>query len=243
MVAYWVDRTEKLMAFEELHTKQCFRITYESLVLNPVQTLEPMFSFLGVEWDDELPGRIFSEPHEDGRGDAKIIFSNKVDPKAVGKGATIPRHRIPQELSQRMNCLLIKLDYPTATTEWEETGSELVRQADIYGSVKEVFTHFIPQMLNSLGDVSRDSGTTYKIIVTGEEGSAWIVGLSEREVCSSSPDAAADCTIVVSSADLLDIVNGRLNPATAFLEGKLSVLNRLDLARRFGGMLFQYRER
>jgi putative sterol carrier protein len=51
-------------------------------------------------------------------------------------------------------------------------------------------------------------------------------------------DSDADCTVLVSDGDLIDMVNGRLNPGEAFERGRLRVRDDLRTPNEMGRILF-----
>jgi protein-tyrosine sulfotransferase len=243
MVNYWVDCTDELMMFEERNPKQCFRIKYESVLLNPGETLESMFSFLGVGWEQDLVNKTFSISHDEGAGDRKILFYKGLEERAMGKGVAIPRNLIPNDLTEKMNRLLVKLDYPVVgsdldswpthhATKFNETGD-----AQEVASIEEIFTRHIPERLKARAEAIKDLKALYRISVNSENSATWMIDLTGSEVRILRQNAPADCTIIVSEPDLISIVNGRLNAAAAFSQGKLYVTERLDLARKLGKVI------
>jgi len=50
-------------------------------------------------------------------------------------------------------------------------------------------------------------------------------------------DAPADCTIQISSANLAKLIQGNLNPMTAFALGKIKVSGDMSVAMKLGQML------
>jgi hypothetical protein len=55
----------------------------------------------------------------------------------------------------------------------------------------------------------------FKFLVSGDGGGAWMVDLNNFRNPLSMSDGPADCTIVVSANNLIDIINGELNPVLA----------------------------
>lgn len=243
-IDYWCDEVGRMMAFEREHGSDCFRVKYESLVLEPAQTLEPLFGFLGVEWSPRLPATVFSTQHDQGYGDPKIMYSRKISKSSIGKGSSISRTRIPDALLEKMNRLLAELDYPTVGPDWDimpspYTRSEHAAEEDkLVSSVDEVFTHYIPRQLDERRHALERVRATYKIIVTGPQSGVWMIEIEGADNRVTQGTGRADCTIRVSSSDLLSIVNGGLNVASAFDLGRLQVMGNSELADVMGQVLF-----
>lgn len=66
----------------------------------------------------------------------------------------------------------------------------------------------------------------------GEDGALRLEG---ADVASS--DAPADCTIRISQGNLSKLVQGQLNPMTAFAMGKLKVSGDMSVAMKLGQLL------
>ena len=60
---YWAEQCEKMMAFEEAHSSQCYRIYYERYATEPEKYLPPLFDFLGEPWEPEVLN--FDEKQQD----------------------------------------------------------------------------------------------------------------------------------------------------------------------------------
>lgn len=57
----------------------------------------------------------------------------------------------------------------------------------------------------------------------------------------SNDDAPADCTLVVSAADLVAIARGQLDPAMALMRGKLKVRGDMTVAMKLPSLLSRAR--
>jgi protein-tyrosine sulfotransferase len=112
MIAYWVDRTRMLLSFEQEHCARCFRLKYEELVTSPAASLEPMFHFIGEEWNARLLDSVFITPHDEGDGDPKILNTSGIVKGSVGKRLAVRPEQVPGELLRRANTLLRRLGYP-----------------------------------------------------------------------------------------------------------------------------------
>lgn len=218
---------------------------YESLVLEPAETLRPLFEFLGVAWDEGLLDAVFTTPHDQGSGDRKILFRRKIESGSVGQGSTIAREDVPPALLARVNELLSELDYPPVGPDWGRTPSPYVPpprpQAGDDTEVKtisEVFENHFPKLIAERGERLCEVNAACCFVVSGEGGGAWTLRLYAAGGRVVRGEAEADCTVTVSPHDLLDIVNGRLNPVAAFDLGRLHVTGDFEKANKVGQFLF-----
>jgi len=77
----------------------------------------------------------------------------------------------------------------------------------------------------------------YKIVVTGTGGGTWVINLRNDEGRITAEDGEADCTIMVSSGDIIQMVNGELNAINARIQGRLRVAGNGTLAMMSGPIL------
>ena len=243
MVDSWVEKTTTLLEFELAHASQCFRIKYETLVVEPLQTLSAMFAALDLDWDEKLLEAVFSTEHDQGSGDRKILFTRKLTTDSIGRGSTISRSSIPDDLLDKMNRLLARLEYPIVGKDWDDVPSPYVpsgprtEEIEKVSSIAEIFSSYIPQLLKNGSAPLREINGRCKFEV-GDGGGTWMLALRESGDTVEARDDDADCTVRISAADLLDLVNGRLNAIAAFDQGKIHVRGDYDLANKVGRLLF-----
>jgi hypothetical protein len=111
----WLDKTGAILQMESDHANQAFRIRYEDLVSDPVAALNPLFKFLGLEWDPSLLGKVFSTPHDPGGGDDKILKTNRIVRDRVGLGRPADPEwvaQVPEGLLRQRDQLHQTLGYP-----------------------------------------------------------------------------------------------------------------------------------
>ena len=243
MVDSWIEKTTTLLEFELAHAEQCFRIKYETLVAEPSQTLPAMFATLGLEWDEKFLKEVFSTQHDQGSGDRKVLFTKKINTDSVGRGSTISRSLIPDDLLEKMNRLLAQLDYPPVGDDWDNAPSPYLpagiakQESEIVSSIEVMFRDYVPQLLKKENASLAGVSGRCKFEV-GDGGGTWMLTLRESQGVAEALDGDADCTVRISAADLLDLVNGRLNSIAAFDQGKIHIMGDYELANKVGRLLF-----
>ncbi|KAL6483867.1 hypothetical protein MHYP_G00087390 [Metynnis hypsauchen] len=61
----------------------------------------------------------------------------------------------------------------------------------------------------------------------------WIVDVKEGKGCvHNDTSKTADCTISMSDSDLLALMTGKMNPQTAFFQGKLKITGNMGMAMK-----------
>ena len=104
-------------------------------------------------------------------------------------------------------------------------------------SVKEIFEKHLPSRMQAKPDVAAKINSTYKFVVTGDDGGTWVVDLTKPGGSITAGDSDAKCTITMNSKDFIDLINGKLNPQMAFMGGKLKVAGDMGLALKLGSLL------
>lgn len=68
----------------------------------------------------------------------------------------------------------------------------------------------------------------------------WFVDVKNGKGCvHNDADKTADCTISMSDADLLALMTGKMNPQTAFFQGKLKITGNMGLAMKLQNLQLQ----
>jgi putative sterol carrier protein len=233
-----------MMEFERDNPGRTFRLKYEDLVLNPAGTLSPMFSFLGLNWDERILESVFSTRHDSGPGDPNVAFSKKIHADSIGLGSSIPRRYINDSMVDRINPVLDKLGYEIVGPDWGVNARPRVKQRDdgdaIVSSIDDVFNTYIPECLRENRQIFQGVDAVYKLVLPEDDGKVlhWIVDTQELTCRPGSDDVEAQCTIVVTPDDLIDMVNGKLNSAKALRQGRLQISGEVSLANLLGQVLF-----
>ena len=71
----------------------------------------------------------------------------------------------------------------------------------------------------------------------GEAGTLFIDGNGNGNEVTAHRNDTARCTITMSADDFRDLIQGRLQPATAFMTGKMRVDGDMFLAMKLGQMV------
>ncbi|KAK6313830.1 sterol carrier protein 2b [Coregonus clupeaformis] len=73
----------------------------------------------------------------------------------------------------------------------------------------------------------------------GQE-ATWIVDVKNGKGCVHNDTAKkANCTIAMSDADLLSLMTGKMNPQTAFFQGKLKITGNMGMAMKLQSLQLQ----
>ena len=76
---YWAEMCERMLAFEESHPQQCFRLHYEDFAADPKRFLPPLFDFIGESWEPEVL-KFAAKSHDFGLQDHKILETKGFKP-------------------------------------------------------------------------------------------------------------------------------------------------------------------
>jgi hypothetical protein len=151
----------------------------------------------------------------------------------------------------KMNAVLSELDYPAVGPGWEigcskpnaSTEQPEPNTASDGGEpatdllVREIFATHFPRLLQKNVDRLSFIKGTYKFVITGGGGGTWTIDLRDSEHRISNEDGEADCTIMVEGDDLVRMVGGKLNAASASMDGRLRVAGDSRLALMIGPIL------
>lgn len=237
MLDNWLEKTGKLIAFEQDHADQCIRVNYESLVLQPKLVLAKLFDFLEESWDESLIDSIFKVPHDQGDGDLKVWFSGKINKDSIGNGTAIPFTAIPGELMAEINMLHQQLGYPTIETLYAEhrvNDDQALDELDLSDFFKN---RFLQNTSARIDQFSQLRGVC-KFVITGLKGGVWTIESNSNGLTLKEHDEACDCTIATTYRVFCELVEGRKTPVNAYEQGEITGDGNVLMALEFGRLLF-----
>ena len=244
MADSWTDKMRTLLAFERANQRNCFRIKYESLVLDTVPTLEAMFGFVGVGFDPKMLDSVFSVRHDEGIGDDRIRFSKEISKRSLGKGSNVSRAEIPSDLLELMNTQLAELAYPPVGPDWNTAPSPyappetVADKTEAVPTVEEVFAHHLPAILKGKRKKAAELGAVCKFALSGQGGGNWIVNLADQSIQKDRGELKPDCVLAVTASDFIDVMTGKQNAMSAYVTGKVLITGNGQLAEKIGMLLF-----
>jgi len=129
LTAYWLDRTWRMLAFEQRNPQRCLSLRYEDLVARPDEVLNVVWAFLGVSPEPEAVAQAF-RPRDrrapggssTGRGDNKTWYMDSIQTGSVGRGARIPARRIRPSALVTINDTTRRLGYRPVGPDWGAGG-------------------------------------------------------------------------------------------------------------------------
>jgi hypothetical protein len=240
VASFWIDVTRTILAFEDAHRHQCFRLLYEELVLDHPRVLPALFDFIGIEWSADLLSRVFTTKHEPGPGDQKLRFATRIYEDLIGKGSKTPVDMF-HEKRVEIDQIHARLGYPSLAQPWPDAIRNRFRMTSSAVpvcralTVSEVFTDFIPNRLKSL---PYPRNTVVGLIITGPDGGDWTIDFGRGTTELRRQPDPWHCSITLQSADLLAIVSERLSIAEAYMQGRMKYEGQDDTVRDAAMLLF-----
>ena len=222
MTENWLEKTDRMLTFEATHRERCFRVNYESIVMQPEQTLPRLFRFLGVEWEKDLMERVFQVSHDKGEGDGRAALSNKIRQDSVGKGTEVPRAGIPKKFITEIDRLLGELGYANLDAYYANSIRNEINEDNML-DISDIFeNHFMNAIKNNRHRYPELKGI-WKIIIKGNTDGFWVIDLSNQEATLKKGDHDSDTTVCFSAALLVDMVNGTRDAIEAFSHGEIEI--------------------
>jgi len=245
MAESWLEKNQKLLAFEQLHQDRCFRLTYESLVTEPDGIVSSLFKFLDLEWDDQLLDRVFTAHHDHGDGDSRILFAKKISQDSVGKGRRIPLSNLPEDLSEKVNNLHNVLGYQSIQTlhTAKINNTDPASQANENAGEKEpdlsrFFESKVTEIVKNKQDEFRFLNSICLFVIPGAEAEMWLLDTMGKSVTFRKGETNdADCSITLSYQAFYDLFRGDKNPVDAYRQKEIHVDGDIETAVRYGKLL------
>jgi len=244
MTENWLEKTERLLAFEAAHPDRCFRVKYESVVMQPEETLRPLFDFLQVGWEDGLVERVFQSEHDVGEGDGKAALSSNIRQNSVGKGLEVPRLGIPNKFLEGIDRLLGKLGYASLDDYYSNSSQTVPHKFEADKTYADAITDLFENRFQDAIDKNRTLypmlDGVWKIIIDGRTDKTWCIDFSNQKGVIKQDDLRADFKLSLPGALLMDVVNGRRDAIEAFIRGEIQTVGVDDetLLISFGRLLF-----
>ncbi|MBL6987777.1 MAG: sulfotransferase [Methylobacter sp.] len=244
MTENWLEKTARLLAFEAAHSERCFRVTYESIVMQPEQTLRPLFEFLEVDWEDGLVERVFQSRHDVGEGDGKAALSSTIRQNSVGKGLEVPRSGIPNQFLKEIDRLLDELGYDSLDAYYSNSTPIVPHKFEADRADVDAITDLFENHFQNAIDMNRALypmlDGMWKIMIDGQTDKTWCIDFSNQKGVIKRDDLIADFKLSLSGALLMDMVNGRRDAIEAFIRGEIQTdgINDETLLISFGRLLF-----
>jgi WS/DGAT/MGAT family acyltransferase len=106
-------------------------------------------------------------------------------------------------------------------------------------AVAELTAAFVERMRSTLEQAPKDRSLgegKFHLRITGGEDVSWVIDLQDRSVTEGNGQPA-DATLTIRDAHLAQILEGKLDPQIAFVQGKLRVDGDINKAIEFGALL------
>ena len=222
MLENWLEKTDRLLAFESAHQDRCFRVKYESIVTQPEETLMPLFRFLDVEWEKDLMERVFEVSHDKGEGDGRAALSSKIRQDSIGKGIEVPRAGIPNKFIIKTDKLLYQLGY-ACLDDYYSNNTKYINHDINEDNISNIFKNrFINAIKKNRWRYPALNGI-WKVIIRGDANRIWIIDLSNENELIKEGDFDADFTLRLSATLLVDMINGTRDAIEAVSQGDIEI--------------------
>ncbi|KAG5285477.1 hypothetical protein AALO_G00003820 [Alosa alosa] len=169
------------------------------------QCAELCWQLRGEAAERQVPGAKVALQHNIGLGGAVVV--------------TLYRMGFLQDTRPRIGAVLTSaasdLDGFKASAVFKEIGNKLEEEGE--------------QLVKKIGGVF-----AFKVM-GGPEGAdaLWVVDVKNgKGSVTNDADKKADCTIAMSDEDLLSLMTGKMNPQTAFFQGKLKITGNMGMAMK-----------
>ncbi|MDA8193157.1 MAG: SCP2 sterol-binding domain-containing protein [Thermaerobacter sp.] len=104
-------------------------------------------------------------------------------------------------------------------------------------TTREVFAELQGRLAEKTGQLTNSQGT-YQFNLTGDDAAQYWVTVDENGArISEGTILSAGVTVTMDAQDFKELAQGRLNPMTAFMSGKLSVAGDMSMALRLQSLI------
>lgn len=176
------------------------------------QCAELCWQLRGQAEKRQVPGARVGLQHNIGLGGAVVV--------------TLYRMGFPLEDSSQVAAV------PTSS----DSGLEGFKAYSVFQEIEKKLAEEGEQFVKKIGGVF-----AFKV-KNGPEGkeAVWVVDVKNGQgSVSNDPDKKADCTIAMGDEDLLNLMTGKMNPQTAFFQGKLKITGNMGMAMKLQSLQLQ----
>ena len=100
-------------------------------------------------------------------------------------------------------------------------------------TAQKIFGEVLPKQLEENPDAAKATNAIYVFNLTGDNGGVWTLNFKKDDDFVSEGDSDdAECTVTMSDSDFVDMWEGNLNPAQAFMMNKISIEGNMGLAMK-----------
>lgn len=100
-------------------------------------------------------------------------------------------------------------------------------------TARTIFEETLPAKLEDNPDKAKATNAIYVFNLTGDDGGTWTLNFKKDDDFVSEGDSDdSECTVTMSDSDFVDMWNGDLNPAQAFMMNKISIEGNMGLAMK-----------
>lgn len=97
----------------------------------------------------------------------------------------------------------------------------------------QIFNVDLPAKLTANAESVKTVNAIYQFNIDGDNGGTWVVDLTkDGDFVSEGPSDSPNCTVVMKEQDFIDMWQGKLPGAQAFMMGKLKIQGDMGLAMK-----------
>jgi hypothetical protein len=207
------------LAFEKAHPEICHRMRYETLVLQPEDTVREIQRFLWVVEDVAVLRAAFERQPTPGPGDYKVEFTDGVHAASIGHGKAVPVTLLPPPMLTAVNEQLTALGHDTLDRGWNAAE----RSVDLGGS--GIWATRLRDLMAQLQLAACDTGplTRFAVVAEDHHRLRWVIDMMASSVTQGDGDVEA--VLTGTAQDLVVMITGEANPVL------LSVLDESDTSQ------------